>query len=135
MPLSFQTTEEIFFETANLFREYIIDYDSIEELSDEWVKIKGQDFFWRGLNYNAGKGAFWTFKITPKQAPDGFYYAGWFEFEVPDYFKFAADRKPGRRLLPDDEFSFNKDGTATEAFCSFITDLAYEAALMMGYIS
>lgn len=135
MPLSYEQIYNLFYLTKELFKSYLDDYYSSIPLSDDWIKRKKQSLFWRGLNYNEGKGAFQNFSINPKPSPDGNYYAGWFEFDVPDYFKIAADKIPERRLLPNNEKSFNEGGEPTADFCSFINELSYEAAKIEGLIS
>jgi hypothetical protein len=134
IPFNSDQINQIAYLTNILFRQYIAKYQSPRRLTEKWVKKKGQDLFWRGLGYNKGRGEFSDFKIIPRQAPDGGYYIGWFDFFVEDHFKIAADRFSDRMLLPDGSRSFNENGTPTEAFCSFITSLAEKAAVDYGYV-
>lgn len=133
-PFSYDQIDEIAYLTHKLFLNYIDNYSSSKPLSKEWVARKKNNEYWKGIGYNSGNGAFTEFKIKPRSAPNGAFYIGWFDFDVPPHFKYASSRYNERMLLPSGEASFNKTGEVTGAFCDFITHLAYEAVIEYGYL-
>ena len=129
-PLDESQADEIFYlVNVESLQEYIDGYSG-KELTEEWVRRKGNESFWKGLDSNKGEGMFTDMlTITPLPKDDGSYRCNYFSVELTnaaDFLKLssACDRISDRRFLPNNSRSFNDDGTFTSEFCNLITSMA-----------